>query len=121
MGGYGSGRWGSHRKKTCVERCLVIDAARWQRGGVLREGIIRSREAVFCIGYRVDTTDMARPVAQLNYTLKDGLSPVLCKFDYPVQLQTTRPQFGGLRWWFTCRLEVVASAAAIVMVQLSKP
>ena len=26
--------------------------------------------------------------------------------DYRVDLQTTRPNFGGLRWWFTCPLVV---------------
>lgn len=105
MGGYGSGRWRWHRPKTRVEQCVVIDAAQWQREGILREGSTCYRGAVFCVGYRVDTTDMANPVVHLKYTLSDGhASGALHKFNYRVDLRTTRPYFGGLRWWFTCPL-----------------
>jgi len=103
MGGYGSGRWRWHRRKICVEQCLVIDAARWMGESVLREGSTASRGAFVCIGYRVDATDITRLVVYLSYTASDrGAAPR--HFQYPVFLQTTRPNLGGLRWWFTCPL-----------------
>jgi len=61
----------------------------------------RGRLRVFCVGYRVDATDMTRPVVHLTYTLSDGRSGDR-RFDYPVLLETTRPHLGGLRWWFIC-------------------
>lgn len=88
-------------QRTWEEQCLVIDAARWMREGVLHEGSTRCREAVFCVGYRVDTTDMTRPLVHLTYTTSDRQS-VLRHFDYSVLLETTSPYFGRLRWWFTC-------------------
>src|ERR1700680_1432502 len=100
MGGFGSGRWGWHQKKTCIHQFLVIDAARWMREGILREGSTCSRGAVFCVD-RVDARDMTRPVVQLTYTASDRHSAPR-HFDYPVLLETTRPHLGGLRWWFTC-------------------
>jgi hypothetical protein len=60
-----------------------------------------SRGAVFCVGYRVDATDMTRPVVHLTYTLSDGRSADR-HFEYTILLETTRPHLGGLRWWFTC-------------------
>ena len=35
MGGYGSSRWGWHTKKTTVEECRILEAARWQREGII--------------------------------------------------------------------------------------
>src|SRR5215467_12194538 len=73
------------------------------REGVLHEGSTASRGAFFCVGYRVDATDMTRPVVYLNYTASDrGATPR--HFQYPVFLQTARPHLGGLRWSFTCLL-----------------
>ena len=91
--------------KPRVEQCVVIDAARWQREGIL-EGFTRSRGGVSFIGYQLETMDMRSPFIHLNYTLSDGrhASGVLQKFNYKVDLRTTRPHFGGLRWWFTCPL-----------------
>jgi hypothetical protein len=109
MGGFGSGRSGWH---STVEDCLIICASRWTREGILREGIFRSGwwqwtsaisgETLSSLRYAVDTRELTYPVARLMYTFtKSGE-----RLDYPVVLQTTRPQFGGLRWWFKCPLSV---------------
>jgi hypothetical protein len=92
------GRWGKHQKKTRVEQCHVIDAARWQREGILHPGSTSSRPPVFCVGYRVDAIDMSIPRVHLMYSIKQQ------RFEYPVNLLTTRPHLGGLRWWFVCLL-----------------
>lgn len=105
MGGFGSGRHGHH---TSVESCLSLDAARWMRERLLREGIVHSGSWRWTysdgesssIGYTVDTRHLEAGILRLQYTLRKSRE----QFDYPVRLQTTRPQFGGLRWWFTCPL-----------------
>jgi len=66
MGGYGSGRWGRHRKKICVEQCLVIDTALWMREGILYQRSTYSRGALFCLGFRVNARNMSCPVAHLT-------------------------------------------------------
>jgi hypothetical protein len=69
--------------KPRVEQCVVIDAARWQREGIL-EGFTRSCGGVSFIGYQLETMDMRSPFIHLNYTLSDGrpASGVLQKFNY---------------------------------------
>jgi hypothetical protein len=50
------------------------------------------------VRYRVDTWESAHPRVQLTY---DRYAEHL---DYPVFLETSLSQFGGLRWWFQCPL-----------------
>src|SRR5450631_2046225 len=95
-GGYGSGRWGWHRKKTTVQQCISIDSAKWMRQGILRGRIVHSGWQWGFIHYEVNTTDVTRPRVQLTYD-RSGQH-----LDYSVSLETTQPQFGGLRWWFQC-------------------
>jgi hypothetical protein len=111
MGGYGSGRWGSHTKATTVHACRQLDAGGLARDKLLRPGVwrtgllrwqdSRTGEEQASVGWEVRT--QAEPWwLRLTYT-------VTCtgeKLSYPVVLQTTRPGFGGLRWWFTCPLVV---------------
>jgi len=98
MGDYGSGRWRNHQTKTRVEDCHVLDAARWQREGILEEGCLSERAPLFGVAYHVDATDMSCPHVHLVYMIERQ------RFEYPVDLQTTRPHLGGLRWWFVCPL-----------------
>jgi len=110
MGGYGSGRWGWHCKKTTVEKCLQLDTDRLNREGMLSWGLrwlgiwrwTYADGATCSISLEVNTTDQARPWVRLFYTDKRKEQDV----DYRVMLQTTRPHFGGWRWWFTCPLVV---------------
>ena len=118
MGGPGSGasyyQWWRARKKTTVEESERLDANRWMREGILKAGIRQyggwrwlyhgGRET--SIGYEVDTLDMARPVVRLSYTITRSGTKERESLDYAISLTTTRPRFGGLRWWFVCPLVV---------------
>jgi hypothetical protein len=117
MGGPGSGnhyQWWRTGKKTTVEDCEYLDANRWMREGILKAGTWREggwrwvyhggREN--SITYEVDTRDPERPFARLSYTLTHAATKERESLDYRVRLTTTRPRFGGLRWWFVCPLVV---------------
>ena len=43
---------------------------------------------------------MLSPWVRLYYTFTRTQESI----DYKIHLQTTRPSFGGLHWWFTCTL-----------------
>jgi hypothetical protein len=114
MGGPGSGS-PSHwwrGKKTTVEECEDLDANRWMREGLLKPGHRRlgilgwtyrhGRESHLL--YEVDTTDPDRPSVRLSYGLADRATGQRESLSYAVALTTTRPRFGGLRWWFLCPL-----------------
>jgi hypothetical protein len=110
MGGYGSGRWRGYSKKDVVEDCRVLDVNRWSREGVLRAGVhhfggwnwynTTTGEETSSMGYEVNTTDIACPWVRLFYTITRTQEHM----DYTIRLQTMRPTFGGLHWWFTCPL-----------------
>jgi len=110
VGGFGSTRWDGHRKKQTVEQCLDLGTNRLATvlhilaPGLWRSGSLQWGEAN-SIGYELDTTDMARPWLRLRYTLAKT-DPL----DYLVTLTTTRPAWGGLRWWFICPLTVAGAA-----------
>jgi hypothetical protein len=109
MGGCGSGCWARRDKRETVEDCLILDANRWMREGLLRQGLVRSGvriwsnahtgERIAAITFQVDTRDEGAPWVRLCYTV-DG-QPL----DYRIGLRTTRPRYGSLRWWFACPLE----------------
>ncbi len=114
MGGPGSGSWYRWDKKTTVEECRHIDAGRWMREGILAPDLRRwggwvwtnssTGEQTASIGYEVNTT-ILRPWVRLFYTVTPhGGEPE--PYDYKIFLTTTRPHFGGLRWWFVCPLTV---------------
>jgi len=118
MGGPGSGalyyHWWRPSKKTVVEDCLSLDANGWTHEGMLRASVLatgswrwtyRSGKS-FSVGYTVDTTDQAGPFVRLFYSWTWPTSPEPQSADYRVRLTTTRPRFGGLRWWFVCPLVV---------------
>jgi hypothetical protein len=111
MGGLGSGRFspdGRPGRKRVVEDCLVLDANRLMRAGVLRAGRCRSDVLTWtdgdtgavlgAIGYAVDTTDPGDPWVRLSYTAGPSDEPV----EDRVGLCTTSPHLGGVRWWFVC-------------------
>ena len=112
MGGYGSGRWGWHTKKTTVEDCRHIDAVRWQREGILRIGTHQCGSWHWrdpqtgadraSIGYEVRAVKFFGACLRLFYTWDKQAQSL----NYHVRLVATRPNFGGLRWWFVCPLVV---------------
>src|SRR5262245_48017606 len=117
MGGPGSGNhdhWWRAGKKTTVEECEALDANRWMREGILKPGVhltggwrwVYHGGRENSISYEVDTLDPARPAVRLFYTVTRSGTKERESLDYPVELTTTRPRFGGLRWWFICPLVV---------------
>jgi hypothetical protein len=112
MGGFGSTRWDAHTKANTVEDCRSLDIGQWVREGTIRPGYhlsgswkwsdARTGETTSVMGYESNALDPAAAWLRLYYTFtRTGES-----FDYRVRLQTTRPRYGGLRWWFTCPLVV---------------
>jgi len=110
MGGWGSSRWGGYRKRTTVEQCEWLDVNRWMREGIIAAdhwcgGIwgwkdTRTGEMTSRIGYEVRTQGASGWV-RLYYAFTSGPHEGE-EIDYRVPLTTTRPHFGGLRWWFIC-------------------
>lgn len=107
MGGPGSGnwiRWGPTKRR--VEQCEDLDTAFLRRRGWLRHGDTATGPVTWTYGDGATssitlTTDLSRPfapVARLSYTFRGEAVA------YPVRLVTTRPHFGGARWWFLCPL-----------------
>jgi hypothetical protein len=108
MGGPGSGRWNGHDKRTTAEECLVLSIAQLFRQRAVLPGARTSGSCTWTrmgetkpyatIGFEADTVDPAQAWMRLLYTANHN--PV----DYRVRLTTTRPNFGGVRWWFICPL-----------------
>jgi hypothetical protein len=117
MGGPGSGNhyhWWRSGKKTTVEECEALDANRWMREGILKAGAhlkggwrwVYHGGQESNISYEVNTLDLAQPFVRLSYTLTHAATQERESLNYRVRLTTTRPRFGGLRWWFVCPLVV---------------
>ena len=112
MGGCGSGRFYRWDKKTTVEECRVLDVSRlyredllgWDRrwSGSWIWSDAATGERTSSVGMEIDTTDEWHPWVRLFYRFTQSGQEV----DYKIRLQTTRPHFGGYRWWLTCPLVV---------------
>src|SRR6476620_11786563 len=113
MGGRGSGNhnhWWRPAPKTTTDECLFLDANRWSRAGILRAGVwlsgaltwtnTHTGQDIASAGFELNTLDSADPWVRLSYTR----TPVGERMDYGVGLCTTRPNYGGRRWWFACAL-----------------
>jgi hypothetical protein len=104
MGGYGSGWQGS--KKIAVEYALCLAVSTFvKKGGTVgawSQGTLRwsyeGCEPHARIGYEANLVDPDAAWIRLTYTV-NGTS-----MDYRVRLVTTRPTYGGRRWWFICPL-----------------
>jgi hypothetical protein len=123
MGGTGSGNhyhWWRGEKKTVVEECPSLDASRWKREGILQAGVrlmgswywtYRSGSR-FKVNFDVNTLNQGYPFLQLSYCWVWGATGQQDSATYPVELETTHPHFGGLRWWFLCPLVVRGQACS---------
>ena len=108
MGGPRSGRWRWHDKQVTVEECLVLSIADLLRQHLVVPGARTSgslswkrtgeAEPFATIGFEADVIGPTQACMRLRYTANSN--PV----DYRVRLTSTRPNFGGLRWWFVCPL-----------------
>jgi hypothetical protein len=110
MGGSGSTRWGSHSKKDTVEDCSVLSIRSMVREGLITSGQQRWGSLVWrnsftgeersSVSYQINTLEDHAPWLRLFYTCTRSQE----KMDYRIILETTRPHFGGIRWWFVCPL-----------------
>ena len=111
MGGSGSGVWRSLNARTTVERCLSLSANK-----LVRDGMIRATPWAGSLVWR--NTCTGDQTASAGYTCtNDGAGWVFTliytvtrhddekhEVRLPIRLQVTRPNFGGIKWWFTCPL-----------------
>lgn len=109
MGGYFSGR---HGGGPVVEDGWKLDLAHCIRQGMFRPqqwcaGTMKwtrtnTGEVTATIGYEANLLDPAAAWVRLHYTTTSRSTGAKTDRDYRVQLGTTRPHYGGLRWWFRC-------------------
>ena len=114
MGGIGSGRWDrdGHGKKTSVQQSHLLDANRLARDSLLRVGVEGGCLSIdpftqlpFYVWSKTILSN-GSPFLLLYYHLTDLLGNQSEDICASIPLQTTRPHFGGLRFWFTCPLTV---------------
>ena len=104
LGGYGSGWQGS--KKATVEGSLVLTASALVRKKALVPGAQTAGSWGWTyegedgphatVLYEADLRDTDNAWLRLHYRA-DGEA-----VDYKVRLVTTKPNYGGHRWWFIC-------------------
>ena len=111
MGGTGSGRWTYHDKKQTVEECWVIGISEVARvldlrnpgpaSGSLGPTMPKSGRRMSPLRCTLKVGDDGTPLLKLSYAIKDGWG-LEHRVEEVVRLQTTQPNFGGVRWWFSC-------------------
>jgi len=114
VGGYGSGRWGLHSKKTTVEECRELSIGKLYRDGLLAWGRTwaggltwsnsLTGEKTASISLELDTTDRGRPWLGLIYTITERGTGAKTDYNYRLALDFTPLYFGGGRWWVVCPL-----------------
>src|SRR3954447_15257441 len=104
MGGTGSGRTGGNPTDEATGSFVLsvkglLGRLPWSAVG---SGTVTFRSrwyGEFPVEVRVDTTDRATPYMELTHTPGEGATG---RIAYRVGLTTTRPRYGGERWWFVC-------------------
>jgi hypothetical protein len=111
MGGTGSGRWLYPDKKRTVEECWAISVSEVAQMVDLRDPGSASKalrplkpatgKGASSIHCMPKVGNDGKPLLGLSYTVKNSLG-LDHRVEQVVRLQTTRPNFGGVRWWFSC-------------------
>ncbi len=103
MGGFGSTRWGWHRKKRTVEGCRKVNVRDLLDGKSPSPG--RTVSLTWSDGASVRFTISDGFAVRLTYsiTTPDGVKE---SFDYPIPLVAGRVPNGGEKWWFVCRISI---------------
>jgi hypothetical protein len=111
MGGFGSGRYGGG---PTVESTFRIDIDSLRRHGLIRLGrggcVIRSGcVSRFSGPYHDLDVEIETHIdgpwnswVRLKYSTTDYWTDEWLEIDDKILLATSRPPFGGLRWWFVC-------------------
>jgi hypothetical protein len=106
MGGYGSGRGGG---RPTVESALRLDIDAMIRWGVICPGAHLGGEMRFDfyddrldIKFVARVGDPWRSCLRLQYSIADYWTGEELQINDRIYLATSRPHFGGSRWWFVC-------------------
>ena len=111
MGGYGSGP-GGYSSKLTVEDCTTLKIEKlfrdrliglWKGSGSLVWRNTDSGEERGSVGFRLDTDYEHWIKMTLEYTVTNR-DDEKTEIKEPIRLTSTRPNFGGKRWWFYCPL-----------------
>ena len=105
MGNENSGRWSSPGAKTTVEECHSIDILAWSRGRQMRPGSCYTGSWEWLRPSTGDVANMmhysiellCNPHVRIHYQGPSGEFQACC-----VDVVSTCPNYGGLRWWFLC-------------------
>ena len=106
-----SGSGGHHppRRHATVEDSRVLDVADLRRRGLLRLGTLAqgttrwtlAGEELAAVAWRVEIPSLKHAQIVVSYSvLRGSREPQPINESFP--LVTTRPNFGGIRWWFEC-------------------
>lgn len=130
MGGTGSGRWTYYNKKCTVEECWAIGISEIARiidpsqpGAQARSlwpTTPKTGERMSPVRCSLERDADGAMVLTLSYVL-DNRWGIDRRVEQVVPLQTTQPNFGGVRWWFGCPRAVnggkvvVASASSTAL------
>ena len=104
LGGYGSGWQGS--KKATVEGSLVLTASVLVR----KKALVLGAQTAGSWGWIYEGEDGPHATMRYEADLRDTDNAWLRlhyrangeAVDYKVKLVTTKPNYGGYRWWFIC-------------------
>jgi hypothetical protein len=106
MGGYGSGR---NCGPPTVESALRLDIDVMMRWGGIEPGAHLGGEMKFdfyddqlAVKFESRVGDPWDSWLRLRYSMADYWTGEGLEIDDKIYLATTRPHFGGLRWWFIC-------------------
>ena len=105
MGGPGSGNFGRKNRppwrRNCVDFCKRIPISLLVRNRVFQPDRVRGKTIRFGDGSEIVlrfSPGSERFMPSLRFLCVRGESTV----DEEVKLTTTKPRFGGVRWWFIC-------------------
>lgn len=106
MGGYGSTRWGWHRRKLTVEECLKLDSGLLVKSAALRDGfsgICEWAKSQSKIGWKTKQLSEDTYLFTLYYSLTRSQGNE--EFQVPILVFATPMPKGGKRYWFRCPLK----------------
>ena len=91
---------GSSTWPHCIRKGLIRPGS--YVAGTMQWTLTRTGEERANISYVANLVDPADAWVRLIYTSTTRATGAKVDNDYRVRLETTRPNFGGLRWWFLC-------------------
>jgi len=118
MGGSGSGNWYRGSTKPTEENFHRFSIVRLKHYGLIGKPMRASGnwqwtcndEVISSMCYDIRTLYEDSPHLRVHYTnTRSGE-----KYDYKILLTTTRPHYGGERWWFRCPVQGCGRRVAVL-------